>query len=88
VEVEDVNPNAHVVNIADCMLVLMLGILVAVNTAGYALGAPFLNMIYDLSGSYAAGFITVGAIMLVVMVTVQILISQAKTAHSGVASRS
>ena len=66
----------------------MLGILVAVNTAGYALGAPFLNMIYDLSGSYAAGFITVGAIMLAVLVTVQILISQAKTAHSGVASRS
>ena len=61
----------------------MLGILVAVNTAGYALGAPFLNMIYDLSGSYAAGFITVGAIMLVVMVTVQILISQAKRAKKA-----
>ena len=66
----------------------MLGILVAVNTAGYALGAPFLNMIYDLSGSYAAGFITVGAVMLVVLVTLQVLISQAKTAHSGVAPRS
>lgn len=66
----------------------MLGILVAVNTAGYALGAPFLNMIYDLSGSYAAGFITVGTVMLVVLVTLQVLISQAKTAHSGVASRS
>ena len=66
----------------------MLGILVAVNTAGYALGAPFLNMIYDLTGSYAAGFITVGAVMLAVLVTLQVLISQAKTAHSGVASRS
>lgn len=29
VEVEDVNPSANIVNIADCMLVLMLGILVA-----------------------------------------------------------
>ena len=29
VEVDDVNPSANVVNIADCMLVLMLGILVA-----------------------------------------------------------
>ena len=29
VAVEDVDPNASVVNIADCMLVLMLGILVA-----------------------------------------------------------
>ena len=66
----------------------MLGILVAVNTAGYALGAPFLNMIYDLTGSYAAGFITVGAVMFAVLVTLQVLISQAKTAHSGVASRS
>ena len=54
----------------------MLGILVAVNTAGYALGAPFLNMIYDLSGSYAAGFITVGSIMLGVMVTLQVLITK------------
>ena len=61
----------------------MLGILVAVNTAGYALGAPFLNMIYDLTGSYAAGFITVGTIMLVVLVTLQVLISQAKTAKRG-----
>ena len=28
-EADDVNPSANVVNIADCMLVLMLGILVA-----------------------------------------------------------
>ena len=61
----------------------MLGILVAVNTAGYALGAPFLNMIYDLSGSYAAGFITVGAIMLVVLVTLQVLITRSKAAKNA-----
>ena len=57
----------------------MLGILVAVNTAGYALGAPFLNMIYDLSGSYAAGFVVIGGMMLCVLATIQVLISRAKT---------
>lgn len=29
---EDVNPNAYIINIADCMLVLMLGFLVALIT--------------------------------------------------------
>lgn len=60
----------------------MLGILVAVNTAGYALGSPFLNMIYDLTGSYAAGFITVGSIMLVVLVTLQVLISSSRAKNA------
>ena len=53
----------------------MLGILVAVNTAGYALGAPFLNAVYDITGSYAIGFITIGAMMLSVLVTLWVLIS-------------
>ena len=60
----------------------MLGILVAVNTAGYALGAPFLNMIYDLSGSYAAGFVVIGLMMLLVLVTIQILISHTKASRA------
>lgn len=40
-----------------------LGILVSFNTVGYALGSPFLNLVFDLSGSYTAGFITTAALM-------------------------
>lgn len=60
----------------------MLGILVAVNTAGYALGAPFLNAVYDTTGSYAIGFVVIGAMMLMVMVVVQVLIARTKASRA------
>lgn len=51
-----------------------LGILVSINTAGYALGAPFLNLIFDRTGTYLCGFLTTAALMAAVTLTVQFLI--------------
>ena len=45
----------------------IMGVFVSVNTAGYALGAPIANLIYDLAGSYAAVLIVAAVIMLVSM---------------------
>ncbi len=55
----------------------ILGILVSVNVAGYALGAPFMNLSYDLLGSYVPALVAVGVIMLLVLVLLQFVISAA-----------
>lgn len=56
----------------------ILGIFVSLNTAGYALGTPAINLSYDVFGSYNAGFIAGGIIMIVVTVCMQFVISAAK----------
>lgn len=55
----------------------ILGIFVSVNTAGYAVGAPMMNFIYDVTGSYAAGCVLCAGIMIVVIVGLQFVISAA-----------
>lgn len=45
----------------------IMGVFVSVNTAGYALGAPIANLVFDLTGSYALMLIGVAVIMLVSM---------------------
>ena len=55
-----------------------MGVFAAVNTAGFALGAPIINGFYDALGSYKYGFILFAVIMLVVFVGFQFVIS---TAH-------
>ena len=54
-----------------------LGLLVSVNVAGYALGAPLMNLSYDLLGSYAPALWIVGAVMCVVFVILQFVITAA-----------
>ncbi len=55
----------------------VLGIFVSVNTAGYAVGAPLINLVYDLTGSYARGFLICAVIMVLVIVGLQIVITAA-----------
>ena len=55
-----------------------LGIISSVNVAGYAVGAPFMNLFYDLLGSYVVGLIVVGIIMTGVFVVLQFVISASK----------
>ena len=55
----------------------ILGIFVSVNTAGYALGAPVINFIFDKCGSYNQGFIMCGCLMLVTIIALQFLINKA-----------
>lgn len=55
----------------------ILGIFSAVNVAGYAIGSPFMNACFDLSGSYKIGFVICGVIMLAVIVVLQFVINAA-----------
>ena len=55
----------------------ILGIFVSVNTAGYAVGSPLMNLCYDVFDSYVPALILVGCIMLGVMILVQFVISSA-----------
>lgn len=54
-----------------------LGIFVSVNTAGYALASPLINLCYDLAGSYVPALIITGAVMTGVFVLLQFVISAA-----------
>lgn len=61
----------------------VLGIFVSVNTAGYALGAPLINLCFDLFGNYKIGFLIGAALMLAVTVSIQVVISAANRAHKN-----
>lgn len=56
----------------------MLGLFVSVNTAGYAVGAPMINLVYDKCGTYSPGFIFCAVVMVGVIIALQFLIT---TAH-------
>ena len=56
----------------------VLGVFVSVNTAGYALGAPIINLCYDLTGSYLPAFFTSGALMLGVLLTLYAVIRKTR----------
>lgn len=55
----------------------VLGIFVSVNTAGYAIGAPLMNLSFDIVGSYVPALIIVGIVMAAVFVLLQFVISSA-----------
>ena len=55
----------------------MLGIFVAVNYAGYAVGSPVVNVVYDICHSYTPAFIFCAVLMTVVTVTMQFVIGKA-----------
>jgi len=55
----------------------VLGLFVSVNTAGYAVGAPIMNLCYDIFGSYAPSLFLVGGIMAVMLILSQFVITAA-----------
>ena len=56
----------------------VLGIFVSVNTAGYALGAPALNLCYDTTGNYKVGFAISLGVMAIVMLVFQLVLTAAR----------
>lgn len=52
----------------------VLGIFVSANVAGYAMGAPVLNLFYDTLGNYRMAFACACVLMLTVMIAMQRLI--------------
>ncbi len=55
----------------------MLGIIVSVNTAGFAAGSLFMNICYDLLGSYASALVVAACMMGGVVIAIQLVITAA-----------
>lgn len=55
----------------------ILGIFVSVNTAGYAVGVPLVNGIFDIFGSYKPILLVLSVVMVVVAVVLQFVITAA-----------
>jgi len=55
----------------------ILGIFVSVNTAGYAVGSPLVNLGYDINGTYTPILIILTVVMAITVVMLQFVISAA-----------
>ena len=55
----------------------MLGIIVSVNTAGYAAGSLFMNICYDMLGSYRSALLIAACMMACVLISFQLIITAA-----------
>ncbi len=55
----------------------IVGIFTAVNTAGYAMGAPLANLFFDILGNYNVSFILFAALMLFVTISMQFVLKSA-----------
>ena len=55
-----------------------VGIFSAASTAGFALGAPFANLCFDIFGNYNVAFVVFGTLMLFVTVTMQLVVRCAR----------
>ena len=55
-----------------------VGVFAAANYAGFALGAPFANLFFDIYGSYNIPFLVFGIMMLFVTASMQIVLRLAK----------
>lgn len=56
----------------------VLGVMSSVNSAGYALGSPAVNLCYDNVGSYTPALLAGAFLMVIVAVSLQFIISYAK----------
>lgn len=54
-----------------------MGLFVSVNTLGYATGAPIMNLIYDITGTYRSAMLIMVGIMAVIGITMQFVIGAA-----------
>ena len=55
-----------------------LGILVSINTAGYAFGTPIINLVYDSCGTYRPVLLVLSGLMLAVTVSFQLVLRKAR----------
>lgn len=62
----------------------IMGIFVSVNTAGYALGAPVINFIFDKCGSYNPGFVLCAVLMGITVIVLQFIINASKYYHKEI----
>ncbi len=65
----------------------ILGLIVSFNTAGYAVGAPLMNLSYDIFGSYKYGLYFCGFLMIGVIVALQFVITAGNKTRAEVEER-
>jgi MFS family permease len=64
--------------------VKIMGMFVAACTTGYAVGTPFTNLIFDLTGTYRNVSIVYGVLMLVIAVVFQIILTKTNKIKAAV----
>ena len=62
----------------------IMGLFVAVNTFGYAIGVPIMNVYFDLTGTYRPMMIAMGVIMGITAVVMQLVIAAARKDRAAV----
>lgn len=62
----------------------LLGIFVGINTAGYAVGSPMCNLVFDITGSYTPVLIVLSATLVGVAVVFQFVLTAADKVHKQV----
>jgi sugar phosphate permease len=60
----------------------IMGLVVSVNTLGYATGGPIMNLMYDLTGTYRPTMLVMVGIMVVVAIAMQFVITAAHKCRS------
>ena len=65
----------------------MMGIFVSVNTAGYAVGAPVANLVFDRCGTYKPILLASAALMIVIGVAFQLILTEAAKVRAEVEAR-
>jgi len=63
----------------------VMGVFISVNTAGYAVGTPFVNLGFDLTGSYRGVLLLTAGIMLAVTLAMQYVITSSHKLRQAVA---
>ncbi|MBR6270784.1 MAG: MFS transporter [Lachnospiraceae bacterium] len=56
----------------------MLGLFVSINTAGYAVGAPLVNLVWDKTGSYKPILLALSGVLVLITVCFQIILKNKK----------
>ena len=54
-----------------------VGVFAAASTAGFAIGSPFGNVLFDIFGSYNVAFVVLGIMMIIVSILMQIVLTNA-----------
>lgn len=61
----------------------ILGIFVAANNMGYAIGVPLMNLIFDVTGSYKPMLMVLSGVMILVILIFQLVINKSKKWKEG-----
>lgn len=65
----------------------MMGIIVSINTAGYAVGTPIANLVYDKCGTYAPFLFVLAGLMVAVCISFQFVLNMVSKDKAAIAAQ-